>query len=542
MAVKVIVRTEAETQALDRYQKELDNLRAELIKSGKGLDEFNKEMRKLDSQQRTLNKLTGESTQQTSKLKNMFAGFTITAGDVWNALQSVGRAVWDVATAGAEAQKATDTLRFSVERAGVSWTANAAAIEANIQKVSWLAAVDDEELAVAQSKLIRSTGDLTESQKLLGLATDISAVTGTNLESVTKALSRAYNGNFGALTKLDIAVDTTKSKTEIMQQLYETFGGSAAYVNDNLVASSKRVEIAWGNMKEQAGAIFGPKLATDMDNMSLAMQLIGSETLTAGEKWSTYYDVFFKHGTASIETQNDMLMAALDLNGGLDQMTAAEYRAAAAAGELASAQEALSGAIDSTEQSSINLARAEMANQDAQAKLNKLIADGKTGTREYEDAVLDARQAELNLKEAKDRASDNQAQLDALKAEEERLAAAARQAERYLAARRAGVNPVGSGSLNPGLSRQAEGSILPATPGGIHVLAAEAGVDEAFIPLERTPRSLALLVEAARRIGAPVAQGASTSTNTTVVNFNAPVRTYTETLRAMRDIERGMSW
>jgi hypothetical protein len=78
------------------------------------------------------------------------------------------------------------------------------AVEESINKMQFAAGVADDDLRPAFAQLTRATGDAAESTKLLELALDISAGSGKSLESVTMALTKAYNGQFGALTKLGV--------------------------------------------------------------------------------------------------------------------------------------------------------------------------------------------------------------------------------------------------------------------------------------------------------------------------------------------------
>lgn len=77
-------------------------------------------------------------------------------------------------------------------------------VEKSIGKMQIQAAVADDQLRPAFAQLTRATGDTAESTKLLDLALDISAGSGKSLETVTMALTKAYNGQFGALTKLGV--------------------------------------------------------------------------------------------------------------------------------------------------------------------------------------------------------------------------------------------------------------------------------------------------------------------------------------------------
>ena len=60
----------------------------------------------------------------------------------------------------------------------------------------------DDNLRPAFSSLLLATKDYAKSQELLGLALDISAGTGKDLQAVSQALSKAYLGNYASLTRL----------------------------------------------------------------------------------------------------------------------------------------------------------------------------------------------------------------------------------------------------------------------------------------------------------------------------------------------------
>ncbi len=89
-----------------------------------------------------------------------------------------------------------------------------AAVEANLQKLQYSAAVADDELRPALQKLLQATRDTGKAQDLLATALDISAVTGRDVETVALSLSRAYQGNIGALRRLGLRVSDTAVKSK----------------------------------------------------------------------------------------------------------------------------------------------------------------------------------------------------------------------------------------------------------------------------------------------------------------------------------------
>lgn len=92
-------------------------------------------------------------------------------------------------------------------------------------------AIDNEKLIPALQQLVTATGDLGQAQALLSLSTDVAAASGKDLSVVSAALSKAVNGNFGALTKLGLPLDAnavkTKDLSKLLLQLSDISAGQA---------------------------------------------------------------------------------------------------------------------------------------------------------------------------------------------------------------------------------------------------------------------------------------------------------------------------
>ena len=120
--------------------------------------------------------------------------------------------------------------------------------------------VADDQLRPAFQRLLLATRDVTQSQELLGIALDVSAGTGRDLESVTMALSKAALGQFTALRRLGIPLDdaTIKSKdlAAVSAQLNKTFSGQAAAAAKTYEGQIKRLGVAFDELQESFGAGF----------------------------------------------------------------------------------------------------------------------------------------------------------------------------------------------------------------------------------------------------------------------------------------------
>jgi len=117
-------------------------------------------------------------------------------------------------------------------------------------------AVNDDVLRPALGSLIRATGDTSRAMKLMDVAMDVSAATGKDLGSISEAMSKALNGNVGALRRL---VPTLNDTEDPMIQLERAFKGA----NEEAAKQKtwERFEIIMGNIKEMVGEILLPVLS-----------------------------------------------------------------------------------------------------------------------------------------------------------------------------------------------------------------------------------------------------------------------------------------
>ena len=178
------------------------------------------------------------------------------------ALAALGAVAFDAVKAFAEDDLAAQKLATTLVNTTGATDGQVAAVEAFISKTSMAAAVADDELRPALDSLVRGTGDITEAQKLLGLALDISAGTGKDLGAVSDALSKAFNGQLGPLKKLDPALaDLVKngaSADEVFAAMSKTFKGQANTAAKTTSGQMKNLGIQMEELKESVGAAVAP--------------------------------------------------------------------------------------------------------------------------------------------------------------------------------------------------------------------------------------------------------------------------------------------
>ena len=142
--------------------------------------------------------------------------------------------------------------------------AQISATEKSISAMSMQYAVADDELRPALASLVLGTQNLATANTALTLAMDVAAGTGTDLQTVSDALSKAYGGNYKALKQLSpqlySMIKDGASLDEVMAELSRTFGGSAAAAANTAEGKFKRLNIALGEAAEAIGAAMLPAI------------------------------------------------------------------------------------------------------------------------------------------------------------------------------------------------------------------------------------------------------------------------------------------
>jgi len=195
------------------------------------------------------------------------------------ALGGLAVAGFSAVKAFAEDDAAAEKLATTITNVTGATDKQIASVEDFISKTSIAAAVSDDELRPALDSLVRGTGAVAQAQDLLGLALNISAGTGKDLGLVSDALSKAYNGNFAALKKLDPAlaglIAEGADADTVFGRLAGTFEGQASKQANTTAGKFKGMSIALEETKEAIGAALLPiveKLLPKLQQMGQFVQ------------------------------------------------------------------------------------------------------------------------------------------------------------------------------------------------------------------------------------------------------------------------------
>jgi hypothetical protein len=175
---------------------------------------------------------------------------------------AVGAFAVSAVKAAAEDETAQKQLAATIAATTDATAKQIAGVEEYIKQTSIAIGVTDDQLRPAFARLVRSTKDVEDAQKLLNLALDIASATGRPLEGIANALGRAYDGNTTALGRLGLGLDSNLIKSKdfdaIFKELTSTFGNFAENEALSTEKQMERVKIALDEAKESIGAALLP--------------------------------------------------------------------------------------------------------------------------------------------------------------------------------------------------------------------------------------------------------------------------------------------
>jgi hypothetical protein len=173
------------------------------------------------------------------------------------AVAYAGKLAVDGVKAAIEDEAAQLRLAASLKNVTGATDAQIAATEEYILQTSLANGVTDDELRPSLDRLVRSTKDVAEAQKLQTLALDIAAATGKSLTQVSESLAKAHDGNFGSLKRLGVSIDENIIKSKDFDAatavLASTFKDQASIQADTFDGKMRRLKVAFDEGKETVG-------------------------------------------------------------------------------------------------------------------------------------------------------------------------------------------------------------------------------------------------------------------------------------------------
>ena len=130
-------------------------------------------------------------------------------------------------------------------------------VKAYISNLEATSGVLDSQLRPAMQALLTTTGSVTKSQELLGLAIDVAAGSGENLVTVSQDIAQAFVGNTRGLRKYNLGLTQTELKTatfaDLQDRLNKQFSGQNAAALDTYAGKLSLIKVAYDNLQETVG-------------------------------------------------------------------------------------------------------------------------------------------------------------------------------------------------------------------------------------------------------------------------------------------------
>jgi hypothetical protein len=207
-----------------------------------------------------------ESSFKSLKISSDMVTKSLKAGALAAAagIATAAYAAYDFAKAAIEDEAAAAELARSLKATTGATNEQIASVEKWITATSLATGTADSELRPALAAISRSTKDVTKAQKLLATAQNISAATNKPLALTAKAVSQAYNGQFGALKKLSpelaALIKSGATADEVFASLDKTFANASETAANTAAGKFKRFQVAVSELKEGIGVLLLPVL------------------------------------------------------------------------------------------------------------------------------------------------------------------------------------------------------------------------------------------------------------------------------------------
>ena len=256
--IETRLKGEFDPRSFNQYEQRLDQVQArvrrrEAFKATLGADYNAQAFR---AYERDLARAERETKTSMTRMRSSLAygfGF-LTAGGAYGAVT----AVKSVTQAYGESEVSARKMQAQLKAVGVSYKDHAGEIDRVIQKHSQLAGLDDEALQDAFTNIVRVTGDVDKSLRLVGLAADFARAKNLDAAKAGEIIGKVAGGNIGVLGRYGIKVKEGATATEALGLLQDKFAGQAEAYGKTQSGAADRARTAWENLREKLGEKLAP--------------------------------------------------------------------------------------------------------------------------------------------------------------------------------------------------------------------------------------------------------------------------------------------
>jgi hypothetical protein len=170
------------------------------------------------------------------------------------------------AKSAAEDEQQTSQLVNTLKNVVGATDATVKSVEDYINKTTLATGIADDKLRPAFQRLVMSTKDVGEAQKLTNLAMESATAKHIDVQSAANALAKAHDGNMGALKRLGVTLDETTVKNKdfgaAVVELGDQFKGSLAAHAQTAAGKMAIMSNSLNEAKESVGYALLPALTS----------------------------------------------------------------------------------------------------------------------------------------------------------------------------------------------------------------------------------------------------------------------------------------
>jgi len=170
------------------------------------------------------------------------------------------------AKSAAEDEQSSTQLANTLKNVVGATDATVKSVDDYINKTTLATGIADDKLRPAFQRLVMSTKDVGEAQKLTNLAMEIATAKHIDVQSAANALAKAHDGNMGALKRLGVSLDETTVKNKdfgaAVVELGDQFKGSLAANADTAAGKMAIMSNSLNEAKESVGYALLPALTS----------------------------------------------------------------------------------------------------------------------------------------------------------------------------------------------------------------------------------------------------------------------------------------
>ena len=168
------------------------------------------------------------------------------------------------AKSAAEDEQSSAQLANTLKNVTGATDATVKSVEDYINKTTLATGIADDKLRPAFQRLVMSTKDVGDAQKLTNLAMEIATAKHIDVQAAANALAKAHDGNMGALKRLGVSLDETTVKNKdfgaAVVELGDQFKGSLAANADTAAGKMAIMQNSIIEAKESVGYALLPAL------------------------------------------------------------------------------------------------------------------------------------------------------------------------------------------------------------------------------------------------------------------------------------------